>query len=74
MNRDVFDLASTKLRETKREAKRLYQALGAYLRPYRERFILQTRSGRVELTKPVDWLQYIISVRVSWRKTFLTSI
>jgi hypothetical protein len=33
MNRDVSYLASTKPREHKKVAKRLYQARGAYLRP-----------------------------------------
>jgi hypothetical protein len=36
-------------------AKHWYHARGACLRPYRERFIRQTCSGRVESMKPVGW-------------------
>jgi hypothetical protein len=57
MNNDVSDLASTKPREAKWEAKRLYQACGAYLRPYKEQFNRQIKSGRAESTKLVGWLQ-----------------
>jgi hypothetical protein len=56
MNRDVSDLASMKPKEAKWETKQLYQARGAYLRPYRERFSRQTRSERAE-SKPVSWLK-----------------
>jgi hypothetical protein len=57
MNRDVFDLASTKSMEAKYEVKRLYHARGACLRPYRERLSRQTRSRQAASTKPVGWLQ-----------------
>jgi hypothetical protein len=49
----VSDLASTMPMEANYEVKRLYHARGACLRPYRERFSRQTRSGRATSTKPV---------------------